>query len=160
MQGAWVSVDGTDFRIQEPIPFDPMWYSHKFKTAGVRYEVGVAVHTGDIVWVNGAFACGPWSDLKIFRADMKHALDPHEKVIADRGYIDESCNYPPGGEHSRLFSLVRARHETVNKRFKQFGVLSSRFRHHRRLHSFCFHAIANLTQLMMDTEPLFYLHIN
>jgi hypothetical protein len=30
-----VSVDGTDFRIHEPSPFSPRWYSHKFKGAGL-----------------------------------------------------------------------------------------------------------------------------
>jgi len=30
-----VSVDGTDFRIQEPIPFDAKWFSHKFNGPGL-----------------------------------------------------------------------------------------------------------------------------
>lgn len=49
----YVSLDGTDFRIQEPYHpdgIDPSYYSHKFKAAGLRYEVGLNIRTGDIVW--------------------------------------------------------------------------------------------------------------
>ena len=48
-QVCFISLDGTDFRILEPSPFDPKWYSHKFKGAGVRYEVGICLKTGWIV---------------------------------------------------------------------------------------------------------------
>ena len=44
-----ISVDGTDFKIKEPTPFSPMWCSHKFKGAGLHYEVGVCILTGEIV---------------------------------------------------------------------------------------------------------------
>ena len=33
-----ITVDGTDFRIQEPAMFDPKWYSHKFRGPGLRYK--------------------------------------------------------------------------------------------------------------------------
>lgn len=48
-----VSVDGTDFRIQQPSVFSKIWYSHKFKGPGLRYEVAVSILTGDIVWLHG-----------------------------------------------------------------------------------------------------------
>jgi hypothetical protein len=51
-------VDGTDFHIREPEPFDPEWYTKKFNGPGVRYEVGIAIQTGYIVWVNGPFKPG------------------------------------------------------------------------------------------------------
>ena len=57
-----ITVDGTDFRIQEPSPFDPKWYSHKFRGPGLRYEIGVCIKTGWIVWVNGPFPAGAWPD--------------------------------------------------------------------------------------------------
>ena len=41
VDNCWISLDGTDFRIQEPTPFDPKWFSHKFKGPGLRYEIGV-----------------------------------------------------------------------------------------------------------------------
>ena len=60
-----VTVDGTDFRIQEPIPFNPKWYSYKFKGPGLRYEVAICIKTGWIVWVNGPFPAGEWPNRKI-----------------------------------------------------------------------------------------------
>lgn len=60
-----VSLDGTDFRIREPQPFNKKWFSHKFKAAGVRYEIGISIVEGEIVWASGGFPCGEWPDLKI-----------------------------------------------------------------------------------------------
>lgn len=49
-----------------------------------------------------------------------------------------------------------ARHETVNSRIKQFAVLTNAFRHDLDLHYKCFHAVANITQLMIENdEPLY-----
>ena len=42
-QHCFISLDGTDFCIQEPSPFDPMWCLHKFEGPGVWYEVGIWV---------------------------------------------------------------------------------------------------------------------
>ena len=84
-----VSIDGTDFCIQQLKPFNKMWYSHKFNRPGVQYEVAISIQGGDIVWVNGPFACGSWPDIKIFRQNLKHALLPGEKVEANLGYRGE-----------------------------------------------------------------------
>ena len=60
-----LSVDGTDCRIQKK---GRRWSSHKFaKKAGVRYEVGVAIKSGDICWINGPYPCGQFADITIFR---------------------------------------------------------------------------------------------
>ena len=45
IQGSYISNDGTDFSIYEPSPFQQIWYSHKFKGPGIRYEVGVTIET-------------------------------------------------------------------------------------------------------------------
>ena len=47
-----VSVDGTDFRIPQQSPFSSAWFSHKFNGPGLRYEVGVSIIGGSIVWIN------------------------------------------------------------------------------------------------------------
>ena len=89
---------------------------------------------------------------------MKKKLDEGELVLADQGYTDDSCllSYHVSVQDRPLHSLIRARHEVVNKRFKQFAVLTSNYRHHIDLHRFVFHSIANLTHLMMENnEPLF-----
>ena len=44
--------------IAEPVPFSKDWYSHKFKCAGLRYELVTCIATGDIVSFTGPFPCG------------------------------------------------------------------------------------------------------
>ena len=155
-----VSVDGTDFRVEET---GKQWYSHKFKKAGVRYEVGLAIKTGDIVWLEGPLPCGNWPDIKIFRAALVHYLDKDERVEADDGYIGED---PATAKTPNMFTRkkeklaiqarVRNRQETVNKRFKQWACLKDRFRHSTEKHSACFRAVAVLTQLSFEFGmPLF-----
>ena len=113
-----LSVDGTYFSIREPIPFDPKWYSHKFNGPGLRYEIGVCIQTGWIVWLNGPFPCGEWSDLAIARSSLAHLLESWERYIADGGYLDSyGSAVTPTGHHlfiDRQRATVRARHETVN----------------------------------------------
>lgn len=155
-----VTVDGTDCRIEEIKPFNRGWYSHKFKGPGVRYEVAVCIQTGWIVWVNGPYPCGEWPDLRIVRDRLIHQLLPGEMYIADGGYSDGGqFSVTPNGlntDEQYMQSVCRSRHETVNKRFKQFSVISGVFRHDVDLHGKCFHAVANLTQMAIQRdEPLF-----
>jgi hypothetical protein len=42
------------------------------------------------VWVNGPFKCGSWSDIKIYRRDLKQKLRVGEMVEADSGYQDDT----------------------------------------------------------------------
>ena len=75
-------------------------------------------------------------------------VDPNEMTVADEGYND--------GNYFIHDRRIMSRHETVNRRLKQFGVLSQRFRHDRHLHPPCFHAVANLTQLMIANGEKLY----
>jgi hypothetical protein len=159
-----VSVDGTDFEIRQKKPFSKAWYSHKFHGPGLRYEVGLSILGGDIVWINGPYQCGAWPDIKIFRDGIIYYLDENERVEADDGYRGEDPAHArtPGGftndtEHDDLQQRVRSRHETVNKRFKQWGCLYQRFRHSDLTkHSAAFRAVAVITQLSIEHgEPLF-----
>ena len=133
--------------------------THKFKQAGLRYEIALCILTGDIVWVMGPFPCGDWPDINVFRYALKHQLGPSERVEADDGYIGEDpikTKVPKSIVHDqkplflKMRTFVRRRHETVNKRMKQFKVLSTVFRHNIELHGDCFRAVAVLTQLEID----------
>ena len=154
----YVSIDGTDCPISEPKIFDKKWWSHKINAAGLRYEIGISLDTGDIVWVYGPFPCGSNPDVSIFRKGMKLELCENERVIADKGYTDDSCITPDtifSPVRKRMHKLFCARHKTVNKRLKQFAVLTTRFRHSVSYHGLCFHAVARITQLSFNDEPLF-----
>ena len=53
-------------------------------------------------------------------------------------------------------SIARARHETLNARFKKFGALRQRFRHDPAKHGLVMGAVANICQLVIEEKsPLF-----
>ena len=156
-----VTIDGTDFRIQNVKPFWRGWYSHKFHGPGIRYEVAICIQTGDIVWINGPFACGVFPDITIFRSGLIHELRRGEKVEADDGYrgegdfISTPDDYENEEQHHEK-DLARARHETGNGRFAVWNCLKYVFRHDVRKHSEIFRAVATITQLSIENgEPLF-----
>jgi hypothetical protein len=140
----------------EPTPFDPKWYSHKFHGPGLRYEIGLCIRTGDIVWASGGYPCGQWPDLRIARELILEEIQPGELIIADRGYNDPQFFDFPRDDADQQKRLILARHETVNRRIKQFRCMSNRFRHELHLHPRFFNAVVNLTQLLIEHgEPLY-----
>ena len=161
-----VTIDGVDFSIYEPSPFDEKWYSFKFNGPGVWYEVGLCIQTGWIVWINGPFPPGPWSDRRIARSALYEMLDRGEKFVSDRGYWGGAwyAETPTGlwCFDQKMKSDARSRHETVNSRFKRWSILERRFRHQvHHLHGQVFLAVANITQLQIETdEPLFQIEYN
>ena len=64
-----VTVDGIDCKINEirnqhpQCNFDPQLHSHKFKSAAWKCEMAVAIHSDNIVWVNGPWK-GQWKSVK------------------------------------------------------------------------------------------------
>ncbi len=70
----FATVDGTDYKISEPRPFEPKWFGHKHEGARLRYEICICATRGWVVWTNGPFPCGFYSDLRIFRRDLKQVL--------------------------------------------------------------------------------------
>jgi hypothetical protein len=78
-----------------------------------------------------------------------------EMVEADRGYRGEPqfvrlpSTYVSRSDR-RAKKKARARHETINKRLKDFSCLAKTFRHERRLHRHCFLAAAVATQLSFE----------
>lgn len=147
-----VTVDDTDFCILEPSPFSSMWYSHKFKGPGLWYEVAISILGGDIVHINRPYACGIWPDIGIFCQLLINKLLPGEMVAADSGYCGEPTKIrlpidnQSRAEH-RMKALARARHETVNKRFKQFNCLNNVYCHNLKKHQWIFEAVVVITQL-------------
>lgn len=151
------SVDGTDFPLAWGAKYK-QFVCHKFKKKpGLRYEVAVCLRTSDIVWINGPHYPGTHNDIAIFQSALIHLLDDGERLEADRGYIGEHPTYikmPTGIDQNEdrqwLDQRHRNRHETVNKRFKVFNCMNSKFRHSMEKHGDCFNCVATLTQLSMD----------
>jgi DDE superfamily endonuclease len=153
-QRCLITVDGVDFLIPEPIQFSTEWFSHKFGSAGLRYELGIAINTGSIVWFNGPFPAGSFPDLRVFRIKLRSQLGPGEKVVADRGYRGDTKVCTPDHansfEHGKAMNQARARHEATNHRLKTWKSLKQVFRHGRQKHHLVFRSAVVLTQIAME----------
>ena len=109
-----------------------------------------------------AISPGDYPDISIFRHALIFMLDDGERVEADDGYRGEyprHCKIPDPLDTvsaAIMRQRVMQRHETVNKRFKNFGCLKQVFRHNLLFHSSCFRAVAVVTQMAFNNgEPVF-----
>ena len=165
-----IAVDGTDFRIVDQHDGDyASWKSIKKAINGpaVRWEVATCIQTGKLVWIHGPFKGGT-HDKNIFDCGLKHMLEPGERAEADDGYrgLPNHIALPVDAKAvtsaSKMSkSLTRRRHETANKRFKQWGCLSQTYRHNVQFHKHVFTAVAVITQVILECgEPLFPVEYN
>jgi hypothetical protein len=86
-------------------------------------------------------------------------LSHGEMVEADRGYRGELSKVRTPNDYvsqtdKKAKKRARARHETVNKRLKQFTCLKQRFRHDLQKHRLVFAAAAVCTQLSIENGEL------
>jgi hypothetical protein len=87
-----MTVNGIDFKINEPFPFHPMWFSLKFKSAGVRYEVAISINDGDIVHIYTPVPCSSCPNITNFLTCLMQKLLPDEMVEAENRYQGVSAN--------------------------------------------------------------------
>jgi hypothetical protein len=160
-----MSVDGTHFRIPQKgaAKKGNLFGSHKYAgKSALRYELGVDILMGNLVWIQGPYPAGAWPDIKIFTSCLAHFLEPYERVEADGGYRGhaDKVKCPKSDvnpvENLKMQGHVRARHETLNGRLKNWGILPQVFHHDIRRHGYVFRACAVITQLTIEHgEPLF-----
>ena len=108
--------------------------------------------------MNGPFKPGKWNDMKIFRSRLHKKLileGNGEKIEADMGYRGEFRTVRHPRDYISLSDKkakkkVRARHETINRRFKQFTCIRDTWRHDISKHKYAFMAVVVLTQLSFD----------
>jgi hypothetical protein len=159
-------VDGVHCRINEPkhptMSKNPAYYSHKFESAGLNYELGISVFENKLVWMKGPFKAGT-PDITVFREKgLMDKIPVGKKVIADKGYRGEKerttsvPNSHDSKELGKFKSRARARHETFNGRIKNFLCLDVRFRHGVKNHRSVFEAICVIVQYQLENgSPLF-----
>jgi len=157
--------DGTDFRIPQKgtVTKGNAFGSHKYAgKSALRYKLGVDILAGNLVWIQGPYPASKYTDIAIFNKALRNFLEPGERVEADEGYhghpdkIKCPGNVANPAENRAMQGRVRARHETLNGRLKNWGILSQVFRHHITMHGNVFRACAVVTQLTIENgEPLF-----
>lgn len=160
-----ISVDGTDCPVNEPWPWEKKWYSKKFNGPAVKYEVGVCIATGYIVWIKGPVVASV-NDSTLFKQHLAGLLAEDEGVEVDAGYKGHDALKAPIVAVSSVArkekSVVRGRHENVNGRLKIFNMLNFPFRHLNprdgmmKKHGLCFDAIAVVTQIKFEAREVLY----
>ncbi|KAJ3078348.1 hypothetical protein HDU99_000632, partial [Rhizoclosmatium hyalinum] len=152
-------MNGVDIEVTEARPLDAALFSHKFKSAGYRFQVATALGTSKIVYISGGTPCGMFNDLDQAQRTLLLELEDGEKVAADKGYRGDprtitklSGNSDAVKSHNRNITLMGARHETVNRRMKDFHILAGMFRGRSEeiIRIFC--AVANITNIKLQNS--------
>jgi len=112
---------------------------------------------GWIVWINGPFPAGLYSDCRItVECGLLDNLQPDEKIIVDRGYPGHNDIFvQPGGPNALYAQMkrdIRACHETINQLFKECSILNNHFWYPVKKHGMVFEAIANIVQLCIEQD--------
>jgi hypothetical protein len=160
-----MTIDGTDYRILQKGAARKGNAFGSFKYAGksaLRYELGVDILAGNLVWVSGPYPAGKYTNIAIFNNVLANCLKPGERVEADNGYVGRpdkikcpniDCN---PAENRVMQGIARSRHETLNGRLKALGIPGNVYHHDIREHGTVFYACAIITQLSVTNgEPLF-----
>jgi hypothetical protein len=134
----------------------------------LAYELGIAIRSNKLVWINGPFPAGQ-NDLLIYRKPngLKSKIPANKRVIADEGYKGEAQISRRNTFDTRAVkdfkNRARARHETFNGRLKHFHILEDRFRHGKdkfktviEKHKAVFEALCVVVQYEMENgSPMF-----
>ena len=163
------TVDCVDCHIREPsfhpnYNIDKSYSSHKFKKAGLRYELALDIHKSRLIWINGPYKSGSDQDITIFQTgglkDKVMQL-PGKKGIADRGYEGEELWLSLPTSRDKPFvhqykSRARCRMEIFNGKIKKYQCLSIYWTHGITKHKLAFEAVCVTTQYQMENgSPLF-----
>ena len=84
-----MTINGTDFRIPQKgiAKKGNAFASHKYAgKSALRYELGVDILAGNLIWIQGPYPAGKHTDIKICNKVLRNFLEPGERVEADEGY--------------------------------------------------------------------------
>ena len=166
-----LSVDGTHTRCYErqtaDYNRDPGYYSHKFRSAGYGWEIGMSLWEDRCISVRGPYPAAR-NDKTIFREYLMGKLQHlGKRGIADNGYsandIKDVLSLPNTHDAPQVLDLkrrARARHESFNRRLKAFNILEHTFRSNGPdkddRQKVAFEAVAVIIQMQMENgQPLF-----
>ena len=94
-------------------------------------------------------------DSEIFKLTPLPELEDGEKCDGDTHYKRMLKKIFITWPRARMAAKVEARHETVNRRFRDFGMMRNRWTHGRDKFSSAFRAVAVIAQVHIENgEPL------
>ncbi len=160
-------MDGTDFHLA--MGWSKSHYSYKFKRSGYRYKIGLCIKMGDICWWHGPYEPGDWNDEMIFKDALAKHLEFAKQCETDWGYrgsapakvkCPDGLLEDPDDSVKAMLARVMSHQESVNKRFKNRGILNTPYRHNIFKHQTVFCATVALTQISLRANPLFSVEYN
>jgi hypothetical protein len=83
-----MTVDGTDFRIPQKgvAKKGNAFGSHKYLgKSALHYELGINILVGNLVWIQGLYPAGKYTDIEIFNKVLRNFLEPGKRVEANEG---------------------------------------------------------------------------
>ncbi len=133
-----MTVHGTDFCVPQKgtATKGNAFASHKYAVkSALRYKLGVSIL--GVTWCGSRvpYLAGKFTDIKIFNKVLHHFLDPGEQVEADEGYVGHpdkiQCPQNVGNpaEKWAMQGRVRACHKMLNRRLKNWGIISQVYGH-------------------------------
>jgi DDE superfamily endonuclease len=158
----FATIDGVYCRIFEQRK-DPgsKWYSWKHNGPGLTYELCVDIHRQKLLWIGGPRPAGTPDIALCKETGVLEKIPAGRKIIGDKGYrgVPDKITTPTGDESNnvKIFKgRARARHETINKRIKSFGIIRQQFRSDIGYHRMAFEAVCVLVQYDIESDhPLF-----
>jgi len=158
-----VVLDATECPIQRPHHWyvQSLYYSGKKKRHTIKYEIGIHLLTGRIVWIAGPIP-GSTHDITLCRrSGILTMLLPGEFIMADKGYIGEAQIITPFKTPTttqKLFNSqlgqLRVIVENTYGRVKHFRCLKHEWTHDLSLHPLTFYFICQLVNLDVIFHPL------
>lgn len=164
-----VSVDCVDMKTREKsspeFNVDREQFTQKFNHGGVKYEIAIDPYEPKVVWINGPFRGGE-NDKTIFTNELMAKIPEGKLVVADSIYTNQkdpelmrkvalpsNCD---SKELGNFKSRLRARHESLNGRMKDFRCLDVTYHHPHKQHGHMCKAVCVLVQYEMDYgSPIF-----
>lgn len=176
--GATFILDGIECGIAKPSDKveDAGWFSGKAGEHTVKYETGVHIASGRIMWVSGGIS-GSINDISLTKTSgLLDIIPPGEIGLCDKGYNglpkdqflvmlkkrstgsgNARTTHPLTTEEAifnRLMAALRIEVERVNGRLKRFSILwRSRVRD-RFSHGIMFNVLCNVVNIQMELEPM------
>jgi DDE superfamily endonuclease len=160
----FATIDGIHCQILEPRVNDPgpHWWSHKSNGPAVTYELVIHTRKQQLMWIKGPKPAAT-KDITMTREPdgILGKIPDGKKIIGDKAYRGEPDKISAPNPHDSLVSSTyksraRSRHETFNKRIKDFQIISQPFRNMLDKHQIAFEAICVLVQYDIETDnPLF-----
>lgn len=159
-----MALDGTECAVERPLDnaIQRQYYSGKKRKHTIKYEIGVQLQTGKIVWLAGGVP-GSVHDITLYQTcGLKSHLLPGEMVLADKGYVGDDIMIHPfksarteeEKEFNATISSIRQVVEHTYGRIKVFNFTQHKWRHDLDLHPMAFKVICHALNVEFESKPV------